>query len=214
MGFDGAEIKRLRLLKEQENVDLKQADAPPPVPQDLQQQPQQDDCSQPDNPRKSILISAFNSIARIAGATLLGIVVLGIIANFFVNDNSRRPSHNLHQPSSPESTNPSQSTSSYTPAVGYADAVAAVLNTSYGNVCQAEIHGFFSKTIKIDWTVNTNKLHMMKVFAEIGSVKEKLYEDGVRYFQFPNDAGTYNVIDWKTGEKNSISDRAPYYFSD
>ena len=99
-------------------------------------------------------------------------------------------------------------------ASSVSDAVVGVLNTSYGNVCHAEITGVFSKTLKVDWTRNTVKLHAIKVISEIGSVKEDLFRDGVRYFQFPNDAGTYNVIDWKTGEKTSISERAKYYFSD
>ncbi len=94
------------------------------------------------------------------------------------------------------------------------EAVVGFLNTSYGNVCHAELTGFFSKTLKIDWTRNTVQLHAVKVLGEIGSVKEELYKDGVRYLQFPNDAGTYNVIDWKTGEKSSTSERAKYYFSD
>ena len=95
---------------------------------------------------------------------------------------------------------------------GDAENVVYLLNTQYGRVCKAELTGFFTKTLKIDWTSNTVKINAIKVLAEIGSVKEILYRDGVRYFQFPNDMGTYNVIDWKTGEKKSISDRAPYYF--
>jgi len=39
-----------------------------------------------------------------------------------------------------------------------------------------------------------------------------LAADGVRYFKFPNDAGGYNIIDWKTGEKRSVDEKAPYYF--
>lgn len=34
------------------------------------------------------------------------------------------------------------------------------------------------------------------------------------YFQFPNNIGGYNEIDWKTGEKRSISDQAIYFFRD
>jgi hypothetical protein len=49
----------------------------------------------------------------------------------------------------------------------------------------------------------------VRVLAKVGSVKEMLYNDGVRYFKFPNNAGTYNIIDWKTGEKSSTKDRAP-----
>ncbi len=90
---------------------------------------------------------------------------------------------------------------------------ASLLNQMYGNVCKAEINEIFRKTLKIDWTERTVKLHVIKVLGEIGSIKEQLYLGGVRYFQFPNDAGTYNIIDWKTGDKKSISDRAPYYFS-
>ena len=51
----------------------------------------------------------------------------------------------------------------------------------------------------------------MLVFAAVGNAKDALYVGGVRYFKFPNDAGGYNVIDWKTGEKTSVSEGAPYY---
>jgi hypothetical protein len=95
---------------------------------------------------------------------------------------------------------------------GYADNIVNAINSQYGTVCKAELKGFISKTLKIDWTSRTVKIQAIKIIAEIGSVKEKLYSDGVRYFQFPNDSGTYNVIDWKTGEKTSISDRATYHF--
>lgn len=95
-----------------------------------------------------------------------------------------------------------------------ANTIVNLINATYGKVCRVEINGFFSKTMKLDWTANTKKIHAIKVMAEIGNLKAKLYEDGVRYFQFPNNAGMYNVIDWKTGEKKSISDRAQYYFND
>jgi hypothetical protein len=48
--------------------------------------------------------------------------------------------------------------------------------------------------------------------SEVAGVKSRLYDAGVRYFKFPNDAGGYNIIDWKTGDKTSVSERAPYYF--
>lgn len=95
-----------------------------------------------------------------------------------------------------------------------ANTIVNLINAAYGNVCHAEINGFFSKTLKLDWTANTKKIHAIKIMAEIGNVKAKLYADGVRYFQFPNNAGMYNVIDWKTGEKKSIGERTQYYFSD
>jgi hypothetical protein len=114
--------------------------------------------------------------------------------------------------SSSTSSSSHSSSSSLSQSSGYAEKVVDVLNTAYGNVCHAELEGFFSKTLKIDWTSNTVKLHVIKVLAEIGSVKESLYKDGVRYLEFPNDRGTYNVIDWKTGEKTSTSERAQYYF--
>jgi len=98
--------------------------------------------------------------------------------------------------------------------IDFPSAFVIALNGLYGNVCHAELSGFFSKTLKIDWTNNTKKIHAIKVIAEVGDSKNKLYQDGVRYFQFPNDAGTYNLIDWKTGEMNSIPDRAVYYFKD
>ena len=97
---------------------------------------------------------------------------------------------------------------------GYTETFLLLMNKYYGNICKIEVHGIFSRTLKVDWTPNTNKLHMFKVFAEIGDAKFLLYEEGVRYFQFPNNLCRYNVIDWKTGEKESISDWAPYCFTD
>jgi len=101
------------------------------------------------------------------------------------------------------------------PPVGmddFSEAFVLILNNMYGNVCRAEITGFWSKTLKIEWTANTVKIHAIKVLTEVGSAKEQLYRSGIRYFQFPNDIGTFNVIDWETGEKKSISDPASYYF--
>ncbi len=97
-------------------------------------------------------------------------------------------------------------------STGYTEAFLIVMNEKYGNVCKIETSGIFSRTLKVDWTQNTNKLYAMKVFSEIGEAKNRLYEEGVRYFQFPNDSGTYNLVDWKTGEKSSISDQTPYFF--
>ncbi|MCW5206904.1 hypothetical protein VU08_08285 [Desulfobulbus sp. F5] len=99
-------------------------------------------------------------------------------------------------------------------STGYTEAFLIVMNEKYGNVCKIETSGIFSRALKVDWTKNTNKLYILKVFAEIGEAKNRLYEEGVRYFQFPNNLCRYNVIDWKTGEKESISDRAPYCFTD
>lgn len=101
------------------------------------------------------------------------------------------------------------------PAVaGFKDAFVDLMNAYYGNICTARLEGWGGKTLRVDWTGQTSKLLAMKIFAEVGDAKESLYEDGVRYFKFPNDAGGYNVIDWKTGEKKSIDERAPYFFSD
>lgn len=99
-------------------------------------------------------------------------------------------------------------------SIDYPRFFTRALNTVYGNVCQAELNGFFSKTLKVDWTINTKKIHAIQILGEIGSSKDKLYLGGVRYFQFPNDQGTYNVIDWRTGEKRSNSELAIYFFHD
>jgi len=99
-----------------------------------------------------------------------------------------------------------------TAQAGNAVNVVSILNKQYGRVCKAELTGWFTKTLVINWTANTKKIDAIKILAEIGTVKEILYDDSVRYLQFPNDMGTYNIIDWKTGEKKSISDKARYYF--
>ena len=94
-----------------------------------------------------------------------------------------------------------------------ADSIVRSINLTYGAVCNASLEkGWFSKTLKIDWTGSTTRLHAIKIFADVANVKSQLYEAGVRYFKFPNDAGDYNIVDWKTGEKTSVSERALYHF--
>jgi len=147
------------------------------------------------------------------------IAATGIVIFFYIVGTSEK-----NKSYTPKTSKPSYSSSISKPSASYptssysssgvADKVVSILNTSYGNICHAELTGIFSKTLKVDWTKNTVKLHAIKVLAEIGSVKEGLYQDGVRYLQFPNDAGTYNVIDWKTGEKTSTPEKTKYYFSE
>lgn len=90
--------------------------------------------------------------------------------------------------------------------------VVDILNTDYGKVCRASLQGFFERTLRVDWTRDTVRLHCIMIFKKIDSVKEDLVLDGVRYFEFPNDGGTYNVIDWKTGRRWSNAEHAEYYF--
>ena len=94
-----------------------------------------------------------------------------------------------------------------------ADKIVDLLNTEFGGVCSAELEGWFTKTLKIDWTSKTSILTSGIVLKNIADVKQLLYDDGVRYLKIPNDAGVYNIFDWETGEKSSVSERAPYYFS-
>lgn len=95
---------------------------------------------------------------------------------------------------------------------GSGDKAAEIINSQFGQFCEAKAEGVFSDTLRLDWKSNTTKLHTVTVIASIGKAKETLYSKGIRYLKFPNDAGGYNIIDWKTGEKTSTSERAPYYF--
>ncbi|MBR1151201.1 hypothetical protein [Bradyrhizobium sp. JYMT SZCCT0428] len=90
--------------------------------------------------------------------------------------------------------------------------VADLINSQFGRVCDAKVEGIFSNTLRLDWTAETKKLNVIVVMAAVGNAKESIYSKGIRYLKFPNDAGGYNIIDWKTGEKSSIEERAPYYF--
>ena len=90
--------------------------------------------------------------------------------------------------------------------------VVDAFNSELGGICKVELEGWGANTIKVDWTSRTTKLNSIQVFGAIATAKSTLYNDGVRYFKFPNDAGGYNIIDWKTGEKTSVGERAPYYF--
>jgi hypothetical protein len=95
---------------------------------------------------------------------------------------------------------------------GLAQQWVDTMNQQQGDWCRLELSGWFGKTLKLDWTERTTSAQALGALAGIGSIKEILYANGVRYFQYPNDAGTYNVVDWKTGDRTSISERAPYYF--
>jgi hypothetical protein len=90
--------------------------------------------------------------------------------------------------------------------------VADIINSQFGRVCEAKVEGIFSNTLRLDWTAATKKLNVIAVMAAVGTAKETIYSKGIRYLKFPNDAGGYNIIDWKTGDKSSIDERAPYYF--
>ena len=82
--------------------------------------------------------------------------------------------------------------------------IVGLINDKYGRVCTATLEGWVSKTLKIDWTASTIVLHVIKIYSEIASVKEDLYEGGVRYFKFPNKSGGYNIIDWRTGKAKRL----------
>jgi hypothetical protein len=86
------------------------------------------------------------------------------------------------------------------------------MNTLQGDVCHAELRGQMTKTLRIYWTAKTSKLDALGVLTVVGRVKEQLYTAGVRYLKFPNDSGTYNMVDWTTGHVHTIEDPAPYYF--
>jgi hypothetical protein len=194
MGIDGSEIKRKRELKEKKEAEAlsstNQAE-PPPLTHNKK--------------LPTIRHKLVATLGFFVGC-ICCLVVIAIVLKLFESSPS--------QPSSYAIAPDDQIFDEAVKQASISTRVVIAINGAYGNVCHAEVTGFFSKTLKIDWTSNTNKFHAIKVMAEIGSVKEKLYEDGVRYFQFPNDAGTYNVVDWKTGDKESISDTARYYFPD
>jgi hypothetical protein len=90
--------------------------------------------------------------------------------------------------------------------------VADVINSQFGGICEAKVEGISSNTLRLDWTAATTKFNVLTILAAIGKSKETLYSKGIRYLKYPNDAGTYNIIDWKTGQKSSDDEHARYYF--
>jgi hypothetical protein len=94
---------------------------------------------------------------------------------------------------------------------GVANDLVADLNKS-GNHCHGEISGIFDLTLRIDWTSRTGENHVKTILAKIMAERKKLYEDGVRYLEYPNNAGTYNVIDFKTGARTAINQKALPWF--
>ena len=90
--------------------------------------------------------------------------------------------------------------------------VADIINSQFVGICEAKVEGISSDTLRLDWTAATTKLNFLTIMAAIGKSKETLYSKGIRYLKYPNDAGTYNIIDWKTGQKSSVDERARYYF--
>lgn len=92
-----------------------------------------------------------------------------------------------------------------------ANNLVADLNKS-GDHCHGEISGIFDLTLRLDWTSRTREDHVKNIFAKVMAERKKLYEDGVRYLEYPNEAGTYNVIDFKTGAKTAINEKALPWF--
>lgn len=99
-------------------------------------------------------------------------------------------------------------------AIGNSDGskVAEIINSQFGGVCEARVEGVFSNTLRLDWKAATTKLHVITVMAAVGKSKEALHSNGIRYLKFPNESGGYNIIDWKSGQKTSVDERAPYRF--
>jgi uncharacterized protein (DUF433 family) len=96
------------------------------------------------------------------------------------------------------------------PSRGAEDIVLA-LNASHREYCQAELTGWSGKTLKIDWSIRSKRLQKEEILSEIDRAKTRLLRGGVRYLQVPNDVGTYDLVDWKTGRKKSIDQKAfPY----
>ena len=90
--------------------------------------------------------------------------------------------------------------------------VADIINSQFGRVCEAKVEGIFSNTLRLDWTAETKQLNVVVVMAAVGKAQDTIYAKGIRYLKFTNGAGGYNIIDWKTGDKSSIDEQAPYYF--
>jgi hypothetical protein len=86
------------------------------------------------------------------------------------------------------------------------------MSLQYGAVSTFSVEGWLTKTLRVDWTARTTVFQALLVFAAIGNSKTELYRSGVRYLKFPNNVGDYNIIDWETGTKTSVAERAPYYF--
>lgn len=143
----------------------------------------------------------------------LGFAVLLVILSIVAGIYSHKPVKTL-PPEKPAQTDQQAQPRPAPAAPSYASLFVSATNVSAGQYCHAEIRGFWGSTLRISWTPRTNKLMAMQVLALVGEHKEELYNDGIRYFQFPNNIGGYNEIDWKTGEKRSISDQAIYFFRD
>ncbi len=92
-----------------------------------------------------------------------------------------------------------------------ANDLVADLNKS-GDHCHGEISGIFDLTLRIDWTSRTREDHVKNIIAKVTAERKRLYEDGVRYFEYPNNAGTYNVVDFKTGARTATNEKALPWF--
>jgi hypothetical protein len=185
MGIDGSEIKRQRIEREKRIASLNAVD-PSPDPDQL--------------------TTRGNFTIKNLRPYVFGVVVPVLLVMIIIQYNY---SHDT--PPSRSTWNGPESTVSNAAEFNYADYVAAILNSKVGDVCKVSVSGYLTKTLKIDWTSKTTTLESIMILGQIGKIKEKLYQNNVRYFQYPNDSGTYNVIDWKTGEKTSIHERTPFY---
>lgn len=81
-----------------------------------------------------------------------------------------------------------------------------------GNHCHGEISGIFDLTLRLDWTSRTQPQHVKNILIKVMTDRKKLISDGVRYLEYPNNAGTYNVIDFKTGKRSATDEKALPWF--
>lgn len=143
---------------------------------------------------------------------LLAICVIVVAIAAYSNANNQTKNTGNQSAYTSPSTQQNAGQPVYSSPSSSISSVADVINLQFGRICHATIEGFFSSTLRLDWTAETNKLNAITVLAAVGKAKAVMYEKGIRYFKFPNNAGSYNVIDWKTGEKSLDNDRARYYF--
>lgn len=92
---------------------------------------------------------------------------------------------------------------------GEAKDLVGRINSKFGRVAEAELDGWFTKTLVLNWKRETVNIQAGLIIRTMEGMRDRLINDGVRYFKYQNDQCGYNLIDWKTGKKTSVNERPP-----
>jgi hypothetical protein len=92
-----------------------------------------------------------------------------------------------------------------------AEAIVKELNAK-GDYCVARLTGWRQNILRVDFTHRTGAASRDKIVDKVRFMRNELYEDGVRYLEFPDSTGNYLRIDFETMTESLTTEKALPWF--